>query len=101
MFRDTNRIMIRANSKDWGDKPNPAVLLGKQQHIAWCVTELYRQHHMIIQAHEILLIDDDAENVQIAQEFGHQAYEVGEKVTMQDLKMFSEKLKVVKAKPVS
>ena len=66
--------MIRANSKDWAGSAAESSLLnlGKQQHIAWCVTELYDQKHIIVQPHEILLIDDDGENVALAQEFGHQ-----------------------------
>ena len=95
--------MVRTNAKDWGDKPSSAsnIVLGKQQHIAWCVTELYRQHHMIVHAHEILLMDDDGENVHIAKEFGHQAYEVPEHVKMHDLRLFCENLEIVKVEPVS
>lgn len=70
--------MIRANSKEWADNPgfSGPLNLGKQQHIAWCVTELYDQKHVIIHPHEILLLDDDSDNVAIAQQFGHQVHRV-------------------------
>ena len=94
--------MIRANSKDWADQPSVAnAMLGKQQHIAWCVTELYDQKHLIIHPHEILLMDDDEDNVQVAKEFGHQAYKVPEEeLTIEEIKQFADRLQVVKVMPV-
>ena len=98
---DVSKIMVRANSKDWIEQPEVAnSMLGKEQHISWCVTELYDQRHLIIHPYEILLVDDDGENVQIAKEFGHSAYKVPEDVTIEDFKKFADDLHVVKVNPV-
>jgi hypothetical protein len=90
-------MIIRGNSKEW--LPAPSITdqpLGKEQHLAWICTELFNQKHVIIAAHEILLIDDDEENCDTARQFGHQAFEVLEDVTLSQIQQYVENLQVKK-----
>ena len=91
-------MVIRTNADDWA---KPVTFLGKQQHIAWLVTELFNRDHVMIQAHEILLLDDDIENVKLAAEFGHQTYEVPEDVTLDRISEFVNNLTVVERQPAT
>jgi hypothetical protein len=94
---DTDKILIRANSKDWLPPQSPTgQAYGKQQHIAWIVTELFNKKHAIIHPEEILLLDDDSDNVEIAHQFGHQAYEVPEEVSLEDINSFVENLPFIR-----
>lgn len=96
-FSDTNKIIIRANSKEWLPVQGPGTpFLGKQQHIAWITTWLYNCKRLLIEPHEILLLDDDNENVTLAQEFGHLAYEVPEEVTLDSINDFASQVQVKK-----
>lgn len=99
---DISRIIIRANSKDWAPQSSVTTTnhLGKQQHIAWIVTEMYDKKHIIIQPHEIMLMDDDNENVTLALEFGHQAYEVEEEVTLESIDRYVQVLDVKKREDI-
>ena len=92
-------MVIRTNAEDWAQKQ--VTFLGKQQHIAWLVTELFNRDHVMIQAHEILLLDDDIKNVQLAEEFGHQAYEVPEDVTLDLISEFVNDMNVVERLPAT
>ncbi|KAK2187242.1 hypothetical protein NP493_172g02043 [Ridgeia piscesae] len=96
---DISRVVIRTNAEDWAQKQ--VTFLGKQQHIAWLVTELFNRDHVMIQAHEILLLDDDIKNVQLAEEFGHQAYEVPEDVTLDLISEFVNDMNVVERLPAT
>ena len=69
-----------------------ASFLGKEEHLARVTTDLYNMRHAIIQSHEIVLIDDDVENVEVARRFGHFAFEVKSNVTISDIVKFSESL---------
>lgn len=89
LFSDTSRILIRTSCKDWLPKKNQQSL-GKQQHIAQVTTDLYNLRRAVIHPHEILLMDDDEENVNIARQFGHLAYLVKETVTLEDIYSFVE-----------
>ena len=71
-------------------------MLGKQQHLAWMVTQLFNKRHLIIHPHEIFLIDDDEENVDIAKQFGHLAYKVPDEVTMENIWEFVERMDLVR-----
>lgn len=97
---DAGRIVVRTTSKEWllgsknqtggGGAPS---CLGKQQHIAQVTTDLYNQRHAVIQPHEILLVDDDDENVQIARHFGHLAFLVRDGVNLDEIYTFVDRLK--------
>lgn len=95
LFSDTSKILIRTSCKDWLPKKNqPSTQsLGKQQHIAQVTTDLYNLRRAVIHPHEILLMDDDEENVNIARQFGHLAYLVKETVTLEDIYSFVEGIK--------
>jgi len=69
-----------------------ACFLGKEEHLARVTTDLYNMRHAIIQSHEIVLIDDDAENLEVALRFGHFAFEVKSDVTVSDIAAFAEGL---------
>lgn len=91
---DTARILVRTSTKEWQKKNQQSKQsLGKQQHIAQVTTDLYNFRRAVIQPHEILLIDDDEENVDIARRFGHVAFLVKENVTLEDIYAFMEKIK--------
>ena len=45
-------------------------------------------------------MDDDTDNVQIAREFGHQAFEVPEDVSVEDIWRYAEKLEVRRVLPI-
>ncbi|ELT91933.1 hypothetical protein CAPTEDRAFT_216461 [Capitella teleta] len=94
---NTNEIIIRASSKDWLPPGNAdSQVLGKQQHLAWMVTQLFHKKRLIIQPHEIFLIDDDEENVSTAKQFGHLAYLVPEEVTIQHIYEFVQRMGLVR-----
>ena len=99
-FSNVSKLIIRGNSKDWLPSSNISdPPLGKEQHLACICTELFNDKHVIIAAHEILLIDDDDENCVIAREFGHQAFEVPEDVTLAHIAQFVRTLEVKKLQP--
>ena len=99
-FSDTHKILIRANSKDWLPPQQLAgQSYGKQPHIAWIVTELANNKHAIIHPAEILLLDDDIENVKIAQQFGHLALEVSDDVSLESIQTFVDEIEVKKEIP--
>lgn len=93
---DIDRVLIRGVSKRWMPHSSvydsAACVLGKEEHLARVTTDLYNMHRAIIQSHEIVLIDDDAENVEVARRFGHFAYEVKPDVTVSDIAAFAESL---------
>jgi len=93
---DIDRVLIRGVSKDWMPQgsvyDSTACFLGKEEHLARVTTDLYNMRHAIIQSHEIVLIDDDAENVEVARRFGHFAFEVKSNVTVSDIAGFAESL---------
>ena len=100
LCREAQKVLIRANSKDWLPSQGlDSSSYGKQQHIAWIVTELFNTKHAIIRPEEILLMDDDSDNVTLAENFGHQAYEVPEDVTMKSIQSFVELMEVKVSSP--
>jgi len=98
---EAQKILIRANSKDWLQSSglDSGIAYGKQQHIAWIVTELYKTFHVIIRPEEIILMDDDDENVTTARNFGHQAYQVPEDVTLKSIQSFVEAMQIKVSSP--
>lgn len=93
---DIDRVLIRGVSKKWMPQSSvydsAACVLGKEEHLARVMTDLYNMRHAIIQSHEIVLIDDDVENVEVARRFSHFAYEVKPDVTVSDIAAFAESL---------
>ncbi|XP_014661608.1 PREDICTED: uncharacterized protein LOC106804785 [Priapulus caudatus] len=81
---DYNKIIIRGNSKDWAQVQG-ATLLGKQQHIASVITEISNKRHAIVHPNELLLLDDDIDNIEVAKRFGHKTFEVGRDVSLETL----------------
>jgi hypothetical protein len=100
--RDVGRILIRAVTKDWLPQGATAAstkspdFLGKEEHLVRVLTDLYNQRRLIIQSHEVLLIDDDVENVRLAQQFGHVAFKVEDDVELSDIASFVEGLPSVR-----
>ena len=89
-------MLIRGVSKRWMPQSSvydsAACVLGKEEHLARVTTDLYNMRRAIIQSHEIVLIDDDVENVEVARRFGHFAFEVKPDVTVSDIAAFAESL---------
>eukprot|EP00058_Branchiostoma_floridae_P003348 XP_002588836.1 hypothetical protein BRAFLDRAFT_129048 [Branchiostoma floridae] len=110
---DTSAIIIRGNTKDWariqgvpilGKQQHIAsaireqhiasairevclfVCLFKQQHIASAIREVTSKRHQVIQPGEVILMDDDTENLKIAETFGHRAFFVRDDMAMEHFK---------------
>ncbi|XP_019614055.1 PREDICTED: uncharacterized protein LOC109462009 [Branchiostoma belcheri] len=79
---DTSAIIIRGNTKDWG-RIQGVPILGKQQHIASAMREVTSKRHQVIQPGEVLLMDDDTENLKIAETFGHRAFFIRDDMAME------------------
>ncbi|XP_066294124.1 uncharacterized protein [Branchiostoma lanceolatum] len=82
---DTSAIIIRGNTKDWA-RIQGVPILGKQQHIASAIREVTSKRHQVIQPAEVLLMDDDTENLKIAETFGHRAFFVRDDMAMEHFK---------------
>lgn len=93
-YCDTSRILVRTSFVEWQQKNQLSKQsLGKQQHIGQVVSDLYHFHRVVIHPHEVLLMDDDKENIDVARRFGHAAFLVKETVTLEDIYAFVEKVK--------
>lgn len=66
--------------------------LGKEYHLSSVLTEIATRRHKTIKGHEILLLDDDVQNILIAEEFGHKALEIRDEINLDILKEFVETL---------
>lgn len=103
---DVGRILIRAVTKDWLPQGASAPssrspdFLGKEEHLVRVLTDLYNQKRVIIQSHEVLLVDDDCENVRLAQQFGHVAFKVEDDVKLSDMVSFVESLPMARSTDV-
>ncbi|XP_078603712.1 uncharacterized protein LOC144877602 [Branchiostoma floridae x Branchiostoma japonicum] len=82
---DTSAIIIRGNTKDWA-RIQGVPILGKQQHIASAIREVTSKRHQVIQPSEVILMDDDTENLKIAETFGHRAFFVRDDMAMEHFK---------------
>ncbi|XP_035685114.1 uncharacterized protein LOC118421725 [Branchiostoma floridae] len=82
---DTSAIIIRGNTKDWA-RIQGVPILGKQQHIASAIREVTSKRHQVIQPGEVILMDDDTENLKIAETFGHRAFFVRDDMAMEHFK---------------
>ena len=52
------------------------------------VTEIATRRHKAIKQHEILLLDDDVQNILIAEKFGHKVLEIRDGINLDILKDF-------------
>ena len=68
---------------------NDEGFLGKQSHLSSVVTELATQRKKTIKPHEILLLDDDVQNILIAEKFGHKVLEIRDGINLDILKEFA------------
>jgi len=100
---DASRVLIRAVTKDWLPQGATAAsnkspeFLGKEEHLIRVLTDLYHQRRVIIQSHEVLLIDDDIDNVRLAEQFGHLAFKVEDDVELSHIASFVEGLPAAKS----
>ncbi|KAK3606426.1 hypothetical protein CHS0354_041362 [Potamilus streckersoni] len=78
--REGERILIQANTLEFREKHSHQ-FLGKQAHITSILTELYNQKQLKIKPCQVVLLDDDRENIQIAKQFGHQAFLVEDSIS--------------------
>ena len=62
--------------------------LGKEYHLSSVVTEIATRRNKTIKQHEILLLDDDVQNILIADEFGHRVLEIRDEINLDILKEF-------------
>jgi hypothetical protein len=99
---DVGNVIIRANTKDWCVTPCGAgpKHLGKQQHLAWIATHVYQTQRLMLAPHEMVLLDDDADNVRVAREFGHEAMAVRDDVSLAAIDAFARNLVVRRREPV-
>lgn len=63
--------------------------MGKECHISSVVTELATRRHKTIKQHEILLLDDDIQNILIAEDFGHKVLAIRDEISLDILKDFT------------
>ncbi|CAF0775295.1 unnamed protein product [Adineta ricciae] len=85
----TDRIIIRGNTPKFLSSTNDEGFLGKQSHLSSVVTELATQRKKTIKPHEILLLDDDVQNILIAEKFGHRVLEIRDGINLDILKEFA------------
>jgi predicted phosphatase len=88
IFSKTDRIVIRCNTPEFLSNIHEENFLGKQYHLSSVVTEIATRRNNIIKPHEILLLDDDVQNILIAEEFGHKVLEVRDGINLDILKEF-------------
>jgi len=62
--------------------------LGKENHLSSVVTELATRRKKTIKPNEILLLDDDVQNILVAEEFGHKVLEIRDEINLDILKDF-------------
>lgn len=84
---NTSRIIVRGNTPDWTRK-STGWQLGKEEHISSVVTELYNRSHAIIKPENILLLDDDQKNIEIAKSFQHRAFQVDPNFTLDQFREY-------------
>jgi hypothetical protein len=85
--RKTDRIIIRCNTPEFVAQIDE-YFLGKQNHLSSVVTELATRKNKTIKPSEILLLDDDVQNILIAEEFGHKVLEIRDEINLDILKDF-------------
>ncbi|UJR13812.1 hypothetical protein I4U23_000823 [Adineta vaga] len=85
----TERIIIRGNTPKLISNMNDEDFLGKQFHLSSVITELATQRKKTIKPHEILLLDDDVQNILIAEKFGHKVLEIRDGINLDILKEFT------------
>ncbi|XP_029653010.1 uncharacterized protein LOC115226152 [Octopus sinensis] len=72
--RNTSQIIVRGNTPDWINNHSQWTA-GKEEHISWVVAQLCDQSPSLdIKAENILLLDDDPENIKLAQTFLHRTF---------------------------
>lgn len=88
-----SKVVIKGNTKEFIDRYgfDNCFSNGKELHIATCklIFEA-KMRNMKIQAEDVLLIDDDPDNIHIAQQSGHLAFLVGKNVSLLELCGFLE-----------
>ncbi len=85
----TDRIIIRCNTPEFLSNINEEDFLGKQSHLSSVVTEIATRRNKTIKQHEILLLDDDVQNILIAEKFGHKVLEIRDGINLDILKEFA------------
>ncbi|CAF2326250.1 unnamed protein product [Rotaria sp. Silwood2] len=83
----TDRIIIRCNTPEFVAHMDED-FLGKEYHLSSVVTELATRRNKTIKPNEILLLDDDVQNILIAEEFGHKVLEIRDEINLDILKDF-------------
>jgi predicted phosphatase len=62
--------------------------LGKENHISSVITDIATRRKKTIKPQEVLLLDDDLQNILIAEEFGHRVLEIRDEINLDILKDF-------------
>jgi O-acetyl-ADP-ribose deacetylase (regulator of RNase III) len=73
-----SKIFLRTALRDWSVPlnyvpPKTGAATGNQPHIAWVFDDIFQESGQIIEAEQVLLIDDDVKNIQCALEGRHKA----------------------------
>ncbi|CAF1259091.1 unnamed protein product [Adineta steineri] len=84
-----DQIILRCNTPEFISTMNENDFLGKEFHLTSAVTELATQRNKTIKQHEILLLDDDVQNILIAEKFGHKVLEIRDGINLDILKEFA------------
>ncbi|CAF3399043.1 unnamed protein product [Rotaria socialis] len=83
----TDRIIIRCNTPEFVANMDED-FLGKEYHLSSVVTEIATRRNKTIKPNEILLLDDDVQNILIAEKFGHKVLEIRDEISLDILKDF-------------
>lgn len=87
--RKTDRIIIRGSTSKLLANLHDQDFLGKQCHLTSVITELATQRKKTIKPDEILLLDDDVQNILIAEKFGHKVLEIRDGINLDILHEFA------------
>ena len=93
VFSKVDQILIQCNTPEFLRSIDGKDFLGKEYHLSSVVTQLAaRQQNTTITAEEILLLDDDVQNILMAEKFGHHVLEIRDEITLDSLKEFASNL---------
>ena len=72
-YSAAENIFIRGNTKEWGAPAGHTCMEGKQPHIASILQDMFFDTGIEYNAQQVLLIDDDKRNIEVAQKYHHKA----------------------------
>ena len=84
--RKTDDIIIRCSTPEFVSRIGRKDLSGKEYHLSSVSAEIARSRGKKIESNEVLLLDDDVQNILIAQNVGHRVCHIDDDVDLDVLK---------------